>query len=347
MGNLFSYSGIAAKTRAMKSNLIKESEYKELALMSSVPEVIAYLKKHPSYGDILSPYDETRLHRGQAEGLLILSLERDFEKLYHFANFEQRKFLDLYFIRYEVNTLKSLLRKMLNQTKDSKIPPVSTEFLKKYSKINMEKISSSGSIHEFIMGLQGTPYYFPLKQVSEYSSQTLFDYELALDLYYFSSFWKRKDKLLKGKDQKNISDIYGRKFDLLNIQWIYRCKKYYHMSDADIYALIIPIYYKLTRTQIKALVESSTMEEFKNFIQTTYYGRWKEETEGYSVEDMYQKLMNELHTSISRNNPYSMVVITSYLHFKELEIDRLTTALECIRYGLSPNETINYIIKQV
>ena len=33
---------------------------------------------------------------------------------------------------------------------------------------------------------------------------------------------------------------------MLNIQWIYRAKKYFNLSPADIYALLIPIQYKIS-----------------------------------------------------------------------------------------------------
>ena len=32
----------------------------------------------------------------------------------------------------------------------------------------------------------------------------------------------------------------GSKIDLLNLQWIYRAKKYYNMKPADIYLLLMP-----------------------------------------------------------------------------------------------------------
>ena len=49
---------------------------------------------------------------------------------------------------------------------------------------------------------------------------------------------------------------------MLNLQWIYRSKKYYHMTPADIYALLIPVHYRLSRREISALVEAGDEEEF-------------------------------------------------------------------------------------
>nr|WP_330424443.1 V-type ATPase subunit [Dorea sp. AM58-8] len=50
-----------------------------------------------------------------------------------------------------------------------------------------------------------------------------------------------------------------------------------------------------------------------------------------------------MYLSDRRRNPYSLATVNTYLFLKEEEINRLTTALECIRYGLTPRETLGYI----
>ena len=88
---------------------------------------------------------------------------------------------------------------------------------------------------------------------------------------------KRQDSLQKepGRDHQS----YGNKFDLLNLQWIYRSKQYYHMTAADIYALLIPVNYKLHKKDIAALVEAETMTAFESLLDRTYYGRRYEKLE--------------------------------------------------------------------
>ena len=51
MGSLLSYSGISAKIRAMQSRLVTEEQLQEILQLSSVPQVIAYLKKSSEYSD--------------------------------------------------------------------------------------------------------------------------------------------------------------------------------------------------------------------------------------------------------------------------------------------------------
>ena len=94
--------------------------------------------------------------------------------------------------------------------------------------------------------LKGTEYYDPLKKLQDAQKVTLYDYDLALELYFFTTLWKARKKMLKKEDLELYERDCGSQIDLLNMQWILRAKKYYNMKPADIYLLIIPIHYKLS-----------------------------------------------------------------------------------------------------
>ena len=64
MGSLLSYSGISAKIRAMQSRLVTEEQLQEILQLSSVPQVITYLKKSSEYSDRWAAIDENTVHRG-------------------------------------------------------------------------------------------------------------------------------------------------------------------------------------------------------------------------------------------------------------------------------------------
>ena len=104
---------------------------------------------------------------------------------------------------------------------------------------------TSKNIEELVDNLKGTEYYAPLDRLRQAGAATLFDYDLALDIYYFSMLWKKEKKLLSGKELEVFTRDCGTKIDLLNLQWIYRAKKYYHMKAEEIYAFTIPIHYHL------------------------------------------------------------------------------------------------------
>ena len=168
---------------------------------------------------------------------------------------------------------------------------------------------------------------------------------MALDQYYFANIWSVKDKLFKKRDLQEIIKAYGNKFDMLNLQWIYRSRRYYHMAPADIYALLIPVHYKLSHKEITALVEAADNEEFRRVLDTTAYKKRYPELAPENLEEYYTLNLRNILESEARKYPHSVIMIYSYFYHKEHEVDRLTTAIECIRYGLSPAETLDYIHK--
>ena len=53
MGGVMSYGALSTKIRAMKSRLLKEKDFRNLAQMETVSQAIAYLKQTPSYQIVL------------------------------------------------------------------------------------------------------------------------------------------------------------------------------------------------------------------------------------------------------------------------------------------------------
>lgn len=345
MGSLLSYSGLSTKIRAMQSKLMSEQQYKEIAQLGSVIQIVAYLKKQPGFSDLWADLDENSLHRGDVEKLLVHTIHQNFTKLYRFANPEQRRFMALYFKRYEISVLKDCLRKVFDEGKAQLDLSLFQDFFDRHSKMDLEKLTSSSTVEELVNNLQGSEYYHPLKKLGTDYQPRIFDYGMALDQYYFANIWSVKEKLFKRRDLEEITKAYGNKFDMLNLQWIFRSKKYYHMDPADIYALLIPVHYRLSKNDIASLVEAPDEAEFRKILDTTYYKKRFPELSPENLEELYTLSLKTILETEARKYPHSVIMIYSYLYHKEHEVDRLTTAVECVRYGLSAAEILDYIHK--
>ena len=345
MKGLLSYSGLTTKIRAMQSHLLNDRNYREIVELPNVPAAVTYLKQQPSYQELFQGLEETELHRGQIEQLLHLAVYRDFSKLYRFSNLEQRKFLSSYFKRYEIAILKECLNKIFDHRDVVLNLSVYQSFFDKHSQLDFASVTSSSSPEELISSLKGTEYYDPLVHLGTLEHPTLFDYEMTLDLYYFGHLWKQREKIAQKKDLEELTKAWGSKFDMLNLQWVYRSKQYYHMTSADIYALIIPVHYRLKKSELQTLVEAESMDVFRQLIRKTYYAKHFEQFSTETMESMYAEIMKHILSSASRSNPYSLATVYSYLYHKDLEINRLIIALECVRYGISPDEAMQYVAK--
>lgn len=345
MGNLLAYSGIATKLRAMQHNLLTNDDFRELTEIQSVPLAVAFLRQKSSYAEPLAPLDDHNLHRGEIEKRLMNSVYRDFGRIYRFANQEQRVFLDLYFKRYEILITKNCLSNILDRRGIDMDISLFKTFFDHHSKLNISALADSTTTGDFINNLKGTEFYKPLSQMTNIENPTLFDYEIALDLYYFGLLWKEKNKFLSKNDLALVTNTFGSQIDLLNLQWIYRSRKFYKMSHPAIYALIIPVTYRLKKSDITALVEADDDDAFRGALAKTYYGLQYPTLEPGTLESMYSFIMRKILRRETKQNPYSVAVLYRYLHAKEHEVQRIIIALECIRYGIDPNTAMDHILK--
>lgn len=347
MGNLLSYSGITTKIRAMKSQLIGFPELREIVELSSVAQVASYLKQKPGYEKLWMGLDETEMNRQSLEQLLRQSIYQNYTRIYRFANPEQKLFLNLYFKRYEMILLKRCLGRIFDRREIVLDLSGFEEFFAKHSKLDLKRLTEVRRLGEFIDCLKGTEYHTPLYQLYVTGGESLmvFDYGMALDQYYFSNIWRYKDKIFTGKELRQLTEVYGQKFDMLNLSWIYRSKKYYHMEPARIYSLLIPVNHRLRKEDMITLTEAANMEEFSVYLSRTYYGKNYQELTPETLEEVYTELMSILLKKESSRNPHSVLVMYSYLYHKEQEVNRLTTAVECVRYGITPEEAMEHVRK--
>ena len=343
MGNVMAYSGIVTKVRAMQAKLLTKEDFDNIAAMKSVLDIISFLKGKPAYSELLNQMDESLYHRGNIEKILYQSLYNDYTRLFRFGGIEQKKFLKLYLKRYEVDVINYCLRIVFNHYDKLFDLNYKKEFFDRYSQISIDRLITSQNIDELVDNLKDTEYYTPLKRLRDSGAATLFDYDLALDLYYFTTLWKSKRRILKKKELELFTRDCGSRIDLLNLQWIYRAKKYYHMLPPDIYTLTIPIHYRIHVDEFKALVEAPSADEFRKLMESTAYARKYDFEQKKTIEQMYKECLYRLYIADRRNNPWSIASITTYLFLKEEEIYKLTTALECVRYGLTRQETLGYL----
>lgn len=341
--SLFRYSGLTTKVRAMSGRLLKQEDFEQLSSLDSVPLVITWLKKKPSYAGILGKENENDLHRGQAEGIIMQSLFSDFSKLYRFSDLDQRTFLDGYFRRYEITCLKMIVRSVWGGSTILEDISDYREVFSRHSSFPLVQAASANSIESLIMTLEGTPYGRVLKNVYQGGEKKLFDYEFALDMFYFTDLWKKVRKNLRKQDSEAVILSVGTQIDLLNLQWIYRAKKYYGMAASDIYALIIPVHYRISVEQIRRMAEAGSIEEMMAAAGMTKYGKYLKKEEIPNLEEMGKRMQEKVHTALLGQKPYSAACLDVYLYRKEREVHRIITAMECVRYGLPADKIREYL----
>ena len=349
MGNLLAYSGLTTKVKAMQSRLITSAQLQGMASLESVSACVDYLKRQPAYETVLGSAESGELHRGVIEQYLKLSEYQDFDRLYRFSNLTQRKFLDFYFMHYEVAFLKRCLRSIIGHSPLDLDLSVFQQFFDSRSSLNFSKIAEAKNLTDFTAALEGSVFYPLLSSLSRENTVSLFDYENGLDMFYFKTMWQVMNKKMKASDKKILVQCFGSRMDMLNIQWIYRCKQFYHLAPSDIYAVLIPIQYRLKASDIHTLTESETMDGFFSALQSTWYKRELEaiRTRHPNPEILANQVNEHIHQYTSQKDPYSIAILNAYLYRKDREIQQLITIIESIRYGVPSQTIINSITNPI
>lgn len=348
MRGLLAYSGLTTKVRAMTGQFLTRDQYRAMAALESVPEAVEFLRAFPAYAGVFPDMDSEDLHRGTIERLLAGSLYRDYARLYRFASIKQRRFFKLYFMHFEIDIMKSCLR---NAAAHQPVPVGLSryeEFFRSHSKLNLAAIGTAATTDEFIDSLEGTIYYPLLARIRDSGDGGHFDYEMALDLYYFNVTWKAIKKNIPKREQETILQGFGTKLDLLNLQWIYRTKRYYTIPGEEVKKLLIPIRYRLRGSQLEQLIAAESMDEYFSALSETWYGARTRQAaldEKPNLEILYDVILAHIHKTAAAKNPYSIASLYSYLYFKEDELRKIVTVIEGIRYRLDAGEILDIIEK--
>jgi len=337
-----SYTGLTAKICAMRANTFTKENFNSILELNSVEDVHRYLLEQPKYKNLFEYADENKTaHRSQLELLLSFSYFDDFLKIYNFANGKQRQILNFLFEKFEIDVIKKCLTCMhLN------IPVLDlngfSAFFNKHSSINVDALCKSRSMNEFVDNLSSTPYYSLFRSMNEQGIVDLYEYKTQLDIMYYKRLWKQR-KSIRCKTSQNIFvEICGIDIDMQNIINMYRLKKHYNLEPEEIKRLIIPIRYKLKKNVLQELINSSTIEEFINIFNQTYYKR-----AGFdfnTIQESHYEILNRVYKNTLKKHPSSIANVLYYFFTRSNEIKAITTILECVRYNIKPKNINNYVI---
>ncbi|MBQ3514281.1 MAG: V-type ATPase subunit [Lachnospiraceae bacterium] len=341
MTKLLKYSAISTKIKSMESQLMNAEDIVKICSLHSTAEFVSYIKNIYDYKEIFTHIDESSLHRGTIESMLTYSKYMDFLKIYKFVDLKTRSFLDIFFLRFEIDAIKECLRCAIDPDLFEFDAKVFQDFFINHTSINPQQLLDAPTMPEFIQCLSGTIYYDILINIPA-DNDHLFEMESALDLFFYKTYWKYQKKYLNGSEQKNIRGMIGAEIDLMNICWIYRMKHFFQMPSSVIYSHIIPICTHLSKSQLQHLVEASSPAELDDILSKTAYGKYLPVFTDH-LDNAAEIILSKIHGSQLRKNPYSIACILKFLYQKSVEIHTLTTALECIRYQLPPNEILEYV----
>jgi len=152
-----------------------------------------------------------------------------------------------------------------------------------------------------------------------------------------------KSENLKTEDKKAIKELLGLRIDLLNIQWIYRAKKYYDISPEEILIYSLEGGNSIGFNRLKKLCYAN-QEEFKKL------------TNDYLRYDIYKDVndadinvvINSYMLSYLKKNSYNnRGMALSFIYLLSIITNDLTSIIEGIKYKVPKEKLKGYLAYKI
>lgn len=345
MGSVKRFAAINTKIRALEGQLLTNSDYERLLDMSTLGEMTSYLKNRTSYKKHLESTEADKVSIDHLEVIFKRALFQKIQGFIHYFTDEYRQLFRILFMRYEVEDLKLFIRALVRQ-EDLTNMLAHMVILGVSKTIDYEKLIMSRSMEELVVALEGTPFEKLISYyIDEPPERKIFYMEMNLDRYYFKKLNEQVDKLAPA-DQKPLREILGKNTDILNLQWVYRGRKFYRLSSEELLNYTLMGGYALKYKTLKNLCYAPSLEVATDYIRQGPYGFLVSEQnfETFMELNMERYIYDEF-MRLKKINHMNIIESMVYMHQIEYEVRDLFTIFEAKRYGFNKDETLKYLVR--
>lgn len=173
-------------------------------------------------------------------------------------------------------------------------------------------------------------------------------FDLFISKYYMKSeeYKKCVEQIYEESKKfgKELTNMIGEKIDLLNLTYIFRLKKYYHMPEEEIRKYLIDVRHNLNNETIESLIRANTFEEMTSILQSTTYKKIVEKLNENKVENAINKYLYSKYKKIFIKSKYNICTVIAYMYLEEYQKTNIINILGGINYNLSKDEIQSKII---
>lgn len=344
MDSVTKFAALNTKIRVLERELLTDEDYLNLMHLKSVKEGFNYFLENTYYSEFLRNLEMKDL--SSIENAFYNNLLEKYDKITSFLHIDYRKIFKKIFMRYEVEHIKKYLRKLnQNQTVESLYKNFKNA---KYSDLDYKMLSTATSIEDFVEKLKGTDYY-DILNYHLISKDRLFYMEMSLDIHYFNRLSNEMKKRFGQSKRNTILEVLQKNSDLLNIQWIYRGKKYYDFSAEELlnYVLLTGYYFKYK--DLKSLCYAKNIQELINKLKDSKYGFLFSDEENFEflMERNVERYIYQLFKNLEKVSLMNINKSIGYMHKLEYEMRDIFTILESINYGLDIESIKNRLVREL
>ncbi len=347
MGSITRFGALFSKVKALQSRMLTESDYEALLRAESEVEVIDYLVQRTDYGKGVKLSGTAETQPVALERVLQRYLFTRYERMMYYLIDEERRLFKTLLMRYEIESLKMVIRTVYSQTQNDDFDLTITT--SRYFQIrDFDQLLKCETLDALVDSLATTSYGDILRPyLNESKDRILFYMEMNLDRYYFK---KLSDSIadLTGEGHAFMENSLGVNVDFLNIQWIYRGLKHFKLSAEELFNYCLKGGKYLNLSRLKKLCYATDNAAFIRQLLATHY---KSEFDGNkSIDliierDMERALYSLFHKQVQEAH-FNLITPVGYLHALEFEIRDIFAILEAKRYQMDAEQTRSFLVRQ-
>ena len=327
----YSTNATVAKIRAIRGNMLKADEYRELMTKRSVAECAEYLSRTKRYRDAFRDTDPNTIHRGYLEELLNKANFDIYLRLCSFQGLDSLPYYNFLIARREIQCILLMINNINSGLENSYLNSLPGYMIKR-SKVKLLELSRAENFEDLLRILKGSRYYKPLSKIKADADGRV-DYtacELALRKDYFETILFYAERDFHGSIEKEIKEIIYYEIDTMNIINAYRMKKYFGYDADRIKKSIIRVSGR-TESTVMNFCGLESAEDMLSWIERSRFGRSERETdviETRIADARYRKLSHILSSTDS-----AAVALYAFVRLSILETQNIIHIIEAIRYG--------------
>lgn len=341
MNPYMAYEAVNTKIITKKSRIMDERKFEKILECNTVEQVTEYLKSKYNLRQIIDEVKSHDLHRDDLETLLNRFEVSEIENILHYFSGPYKDFLQVFLMEFEISDLVLILRKIV---RSEDLIGIEKHFIhsENYSSLQYSKLVTSKSVLLFIDNLKNTPYYNFLKTVTDSDVvKREFHIEMKLQLLLYKTLINKAEKL-NALDRQVANEIIGLKIDFLNVQWVYRAKKYYNISPEEMLIYSLQNGKKLSFDRLKKLCYSKSIDEIQQL--SNKYLRYSIFTTNNEL-DIERNIDNYMYAYVKNINQQGTIgAAISYIYMLDIVVKQLITITEGIRYKLPKEYLKQYLV---
>ncbi|NLN97140.1 MAG: V-type ATPase subunit [Eubacteriaceae bacterium] len=338
-----------AKLMAANAKRLNSKDYQHLIKAKTIDEIWTYLRDNTVYHNVVQTIDGQSSRRIAIERGLRCFVPNEIKRFSYYVRGQERVFLRIYGLKEDLINLKFLIRMLTQgvepqnqltqwyQNAHNSILPVQKwseiqdwdSFKRVISQTELERVFSS---------------YHDLDD-----EESVFSIEKAIERFYYDRLMGEIKKLPK-REHLQLIEIFKKEYDLLNLIWFYRGKRFYHLTREELIAYSFKGGAKVKIPDIEKLSDARTLDEFLDEVQNYPDYNFlfpKDEAIDLHMEKRYERYLHRHFERLFYRSQNGFDKLIAYIEMLYIDVKDITSMIECKRYQLTEEETRKYLIRSI